>query len=112
MKASTQDHAHICVLTLSGEFTHDDTDAFHRALGNRLEQGTTRHVIVDCEHLEFIDSCGLETLVDLQQRLGGPGGALRLANPDDTVRTILRLTRLENALESCGTIEDAVRSVR
>lgn len=112
MKVSAQDHAHICVLTLSGEFTHDDTDAFYRALANRIDEGRTRHVIVDCEHLEFIDSKGLETLVDLQQRLGGPGGALRLAHPDDTVCTILRLTRLENAIESCDSIEDAVRSLR
>ncbi|GAB4545151.1 MAG: hypothetical protein Tsb0013_02820 [Phycisphaerales bacterium] len=112
MKASTQDHAHICVMTLSGEFTHDDTDVFHRALGNRVEQGRTRHLIVDCQHLEFIDSKGLETLIDLQQTLAGSGGAVRLASPDDTVSTILRLTRLESALEACQTIEDAVRSLR
>ncbi len=112
MKVSTQDHAHICVMTISGEFTHDDTDAFHRALGNRIEDGRTRHVIVDCEHLEFIDSKGLETLIDLQQRLAGPGGAVRLASPDSTVTTILHLTRLENAIEACDTIEDAVRSLR
>ena len=112
MKASAQDYAHICVVTLSGEFTHDDTDAFHRALGGRVEQGRSRHVIVDCEHLEFIDSRGLETLVDLQRTLAGSGGAVRLASPDDTVRDILRLTRLESALEACPTIEDAVRSLR
>ena len=112
MKVSTQDHAHICVMTLSGEFTTDDTDAFHRALGSRIDDGRTRHVIVDCEHVEFVDSVGLETLLDLQQRLASANGAVRLAHPDDTVRTILRLTRLDNTLEACDTIEDAVRSLR
>lgn len=112
MKASTQDHAHICIVTLSGEFTAEDTDTFYRALGNRIEEGRTRHVIVDCEHMEFIDSKGLEALLDLQQRLTGSGGALRVARPDDTVTTIMHLTRLENAIEACPSIEDAVRSLR
>lgn len=112
MKVSTQDHAHICVLTLSGEFVVDDADTFHRALGNRIDAGTTRHVILDCEHLEFLDSGALELLLDLQQRLAGASGALRLAQTDETVRTILNLTRLESALECCETIEDAVRSLR
>lgn len=112
MKASTQDYAHICVMTLSGEFTQDDTDAFHRALGNRLDTGQTRHVIIDCQHLEFIDSAGLETLIDLQKKLAPAAGAVRISSPDTTVRTILRLTRLENALEALESVEDAVRSLR
>ncbi|MEM1423323.1 MAG: STAS domain-containing protein [Planctomycetota bacterium] len=112
MKASTQDYAHICVMTLSGEFTHDDTDAFHRALGQRLDSGQTRHVIIDSQHLEFIDSAGLETLINLQQRLAPSNGAIRIAQADDTIADILRLTRLESVLETCATIEDAVRSLR
>lgn len=111
MKVSCQDFDHIAVLTLSGEFTADDQDAFLRVLTDRVGK-STRHVVVDCQNLEFVDGKGLETLLDLQERLGSGGGQLRLVKPDDTIRTILRLTRLELALESHDTLENAVRSLR
>lgn len=111
MKVSCQDFDHIAVLTLSGEFTADDQDAFLRVLTDRVGK-STRHVVVDCQSLEFVDGKGLETLLDLQERLGSAGGQLRLVKPDDTIRTILRLTRLELALESHDTLENAVRSLR
>lgn len=111
MKASCQDFDHIAVVTISGEFTADDQDAFARVLGDRIGKAT-RHVVVDCQNLEFVDGKGLETLLDLQERLGSAGGQMRLVKPDDTIRTILRLTRLELALESHETLEGAVRSLR
>jgi anti-anti-sigma factor len=112
MKISAQDHAHVCVLTLSGEFTADDTDAFNRALNPRLDTGSIKDVVIDCENLEFLDSAALELLLDTQDTLGAKNGQLRLVAPDQTLTTILALTRLDNALESCGTLEDAVRSLR
>lgn len=111
MKVSFQDYEHICVLTLSGEFTHDDTDHFSRIVAERQAAGT-RHFILDCGSLEFTDSAALESLLRLQERLGEAGGQLRLIKPDETVSTILRLTRLELALESHPSLELAVRSLR
>jgi anti-sigma B factor antagonist len=111
MKASCQDFDHIAVITMSGEFTADDQDAFTRVLGDRVGKAT-RHIVIDCHSLEFVDGKGLEALLDLQERLGAAGGQMRLVRPDDTIRTILRLTRLELALEAHDTLEDAVRSLR
>ena len=111
MKISSQDFDYVSVLTLSGEFTADDVGSFERAASEKLA-ASTRHVVLDCEHLEFIDSSGLEAWLDLQERLGGAGGQLRLLKPDETVRTILRLTRLDLALEGHDTLEQAVRSLR
>ncbi len=111
MKISAQDFEHISVLTLSGEYTIDDVDQFNRVVTDRVD-ATARHVIVNCEHLEFIDSAGLESLLRLQERLGGKGGQLRLVRTDTTVETILRLTRLDLALESHESVEHAVRSLR
>jgi len=111
MKLSYQDYDSICVLTLSGEFTADDVDQFERVTAERLANGA-RHVLLDCEHLEFVDSAGLETWLRLGERVGGGGGQLRLVNPEDSVATILSLTRLNKAFEPHPTIESAVRSVR
>ncbi len=111
MKISTHEFGPIAVVTLSGEYTADDVDTFTRVAGERLKQAS-RHVVIDCEHLEFIDSAGLQSFLRLQENLGDKGGQLRLAKTDDTVQTILRLTRLELAFDRHDSIENAVRSLR
>jgi anti-anti-sigma factor len=111
VKISTQEFGPIAVVTLSGEYTADDVDAFNRVATERAKP-STMHVVIDCEHLEFIDSAGLQSFLRLQEKLGTRGGQLRLAKTDDTVQTILRLTRLELAFDRHDSIERAVRSLR
>jgi len=111
MKLSHQEYDHICVLTLSGEYIADDTDQFRRIVLERLSSGA-RHLLLDCEHLEFVDSAGLESWLRLREELGEKGGQLRIIRPDDNVLTILRMTRLDKSFEAHPTLESAVRSVR
>lgn len=111
MKVSHQDYEHVCVLTLSGDYTAEDADLFKRVVAERRNAGA-RHFLLDCEHLEFVDSHGLESWLRLQETLGQMGGQLRLVRPDDVVKTILRLTRLDLAFETHPTVESAVRSLR
>lgn len=111
MKVSSQDYEHISVLTLSGDFTVDDLEQFKRVVADRRSAGV-RDVLLDCENLEFIDSAGLESWLRVQEEIGAAGGQLRLVRPDDSVKTILALTRLDLAFESHPTVEAAVRSLR
>lgn len=111
MKLSSSNYDHVCLLTLSGEFTTDDVEQFTRVATERVASGA-KHVILDCESLEFVDSKGLESVLNLQESLGTQGGQLRLIRPDETVSTILKLTRLNLALEAHNSLEEAVRSLR
>lgn len=111
MKISCQDYESVTLLTMSGDYTSDDVTQFNRAVGERRQNGV-RHVLIDCENLEFVDSAGLESWLLLQESLGGEGGQFRLVRPDDTVKKILNLTRLDLAFECHPTVESAVRSVR
>lgn len=117
MKLSHQDYDTVSVITLSGDYTLDDVDQFARAANDRRNAGV-RHIILDCENLEFVDSKGLESWLRLQETLGAGaaggagGGQLRLIRLDEAVRRILALTRLDLAFEVHPTIESAVRSLR
>lgn len=111
MKLSHQDYEHVTVLTLSGDYTADDVEQFTRAVSDRRAAGA-RDVLLDCENLEFIDSAGLESWLRLQERVGEAGGQVRLVRPDEVVRKILSLTRLDLAFEAHPTLEAAVRSLR
>jgi anti-sigma B factor antagonist len=111
MKLSYEDHNTITVLTLSGEFTADQSDAFRRACLDRLESGI-RDVVLDLENLTLIDSAGLEQLLWLMDQAGTRSGQVRLVRPDEMVRKIFQLTRLERRFDIHQSIESAAKSLR
>lgn len=111
MKLSYQEYEHICVLTLSGEFTAEDSGLFTRVTSERLGAGA-RHMLLDCEHLEFVDSSGIEHWLRLSEQVGRANGQVRLIGLSDNVTKILEMTRHDRSFEAHATVEAAVRSVR
>ena len=95
MKLSYEDHDTITVLTISGELTTDQVDPFRRSCQDRFEAGI-RHVVLDMEHVTFIDSAGLESLLwiidaaaersgQLRGRLGGGGCPIKLRTSNGSI---------------------------
>ncbi len=111
MKFSYEDHGQVTVLTISGELTADEADAFRRSCQERFAAGV-KDVVLDLEHLVLIDSSGLEQLLWLMEELADINGQLRLVNPDDTIAKILEITRLDRRFNIHGTIESAAKSLR
>lgn len=129
MKLSYEDHDTITVLRVSGELTADQVDAFRRSCQDRISAGI-RNIVLDMEHMTLIDSAGLEFLLWLAEEIGSPSsgaaganpygsssygassGQLRLVKPDETVRKILYITRLDKRFDIFDTIEAAARSLR
>src|SRR5436190_11775218 len=104
MKLSYEDHTTITVLTISGELTADQSDSFRRACQERMNSGI-RDVVLDMEYLTLIDSAGLELLLWLLDEAGERNGQLRLVKPDETVRKIFQLTRLDRRFNIHDSIE-------
>lgn len=111
MKLSYEDHDSISVLTLSGSLTTDQADSFRRSAQERFDAGVC-DIVLNVEHLELIDSAGLELLLWLIDEVRDRNGNLKLVNPDQTIRTIFRITRLERRFDIHDTIESAAKSLR
>lgn len=111
MKLSYEDHGAITVLTISGELTADQADAFRRAVADRFTAGA-RDVILSLEHMSLVDSAGLELLLWLLDEVSDRGGQVRLVKPDDLVAKILELTRLDRRFDTHQTLEAAGKSLR
>ena len=111
MKLSYEDHNTITVLTVSGELTTDQSDPFRRACQERLNSNI-KDVVLDLEYLTLIDSAGLELLLWLLDEVSERGGQLRLVKPDEIVRKILQLTRLDRKFNIHESIESAAKSLR
>ncbi len=111
MKLSYEDHGTVSVLTVSGELTTDQADNFRRACQDRITKDI-HDIVLNLEHLELLDSAGLELLLWLVDLLAENSGHLRLVNPNDTIQKILEVTRLERRFDIHGTIEAAAKSLR
>jgi len=51
-------------------------------------------VVIDCSDLEFLDSTGVQVLVDLQQRLQAEGRRLDLVDLPEQTRRVLEIAGL------------------
>lgn len=67
-----------------------------------------RKLIVELNKVEFVDSAGLGSLIGGMRRARQAGGDLRIANPNEQVRTLLSLTSLDQVLKVHPTVEEAV----
>ena len=112
MQITTESYGHSVVLNMKGEFTDDSLQAFKQAVDRELNGNDVAELVLNLEMVPFVDSAALEYLLDLRDRLAGGGAHLRLAKPDENVRNILRITRLDGAMEVIASVHETIRPVQ
>lgn len=73
-------------------------------------QGPAPKVVLELSRVSFIDSAALAAILSVVKSLP-PEGDLRLAGARDSVRAVLRLTRLDKVLPIFDTEEEATASL-
>ncbi len=121
MKITEESYGQTAILVCSGELTDDSLDAFRHAveqIEHRNNEGegadqpdAVADLVLDFEAVPFIDSAGLEYLLDLQEKFTEKAGRVKLANLNENITGILNITRLDNAFERFKDVPDAVKAV-
>jgi anti-sigma B factor antagonist len=109
MKIQEQTQGAVAVLKPAGPLSQDDAKSFKeqvvRNLGNNLGR-----FVVDMSEIPFVDSAGLEALVDITEQLSQSGRSLKLCAANKTVREVLHLTNLAGQFDLFEDVNTAVRS--
>jgi len=87
-------------------------DALRKAAEEAIEQKRLTSFVVDLEKCTFVDSEGLAALLWLKRRSEDLFGQLKLVHPDESVRKILEITRLEHRFECHDEMPAALRMMR
>lgn len=111
MKLKYEDHDKISIVSIDGDMTTDHVDSFRRTVGERINRGT-RDFVLQVQGLTFIDSAGLESLLWLQEAAAEHLGQIRLVAPEENIRKILEITRLQHQFDVHDEVTDAIRSLR
>jgi anti-sigma B factor antagonist len=97
------------VLRPEGPLKGADADQFRQRLIDLVTASMGR-CVVDASAIQFVDSKGLEALVDANDEMAQTGQSLKLCGTNDTIRQVLELTELASRFEYYADTNAAVRS--
>jgi len=111
MKVTAESYGHAVILNCKGDLTADSLDSFRQVVESQLGEAQVRDLILNFAEVPFVDSAGLEYLLDMQERLNDRLGQVKLAGLDENVSKILELTRLDSTFEQIESVSEAVKAM-
>jgi anti-sigma B factor antagonist len=99
----------VVILSLKGRLTVGEASAVREQCTAVAAAGHV-NVLLNLEHVEYIDSTGLGAMVICFTSLKKAGGALKLVNPNKRNIELLLLTKLHTIFEVFSDEQDAVNS--
>lgn len=109
MEISEQTKGAVKVLRPRGPLCLADAEQFKRQT-SQVAAASLGRVVIDAGAIPYVDSRGLEVLVELSEELGQSGMALKLCEVNETIREVLDLTDLSSLFEHYEDANAAVRS--
>ena len=109
MKVQTQQRGAVTVIRPDGPLIAADAEAFRERLTDEIRQNLGR-VVLDASAVPYVDSLGLESLLDISEEMARAGRMLKLCGVNETVRQVLDLTDLASRFEYFEDANAATRS--
>ena len=94
------------MISLAGDVELSHAPDVHAALVNLADEQPAR-LIVDLGEVQYMDSSGVGTLVDLYRRVHGYGGQLILAAVQPRVRSVLEITQVVQFFTIYESVDEA-----
>lgn len=109
MQFTEQRHGAVTVIRPGGPLAGDDAAAFRARLGESLGDSMGR-IVVDASEIAYLDSDGIEALIEISEKLSESGRVLKLTRVNETLREVFDLTQTAGWFECFDDINAAVRS--
>jgi len=109
MKIHEQKQGAVTILKPIGPLAGQDAPDF-KAQTLAALRNTLGRLVVDMSAIAYVDSAGLEVLVDISDEMDRFGQCLKLAGVNKTVREALSLTELAALFEQFDDVNTAIRS--
>lgn len=98
----------VTVCALSGEININTSPDLRKVFDELITKKTTK-VILDMGGVNYIDSSGLATLIEMLRRMKKYDGKLRLCNLSDKIRSLFEITKLTKLFEMFNSEAEALK---
>ena len=109
MKIQETKQGAVTVLKPTGPLAPGDATEFKTHAARAAEANLGR-VLVDMSAIPFVDSVGLEVMLDLTEQLQASGQMLKICAANKTIREVLALTGLSPHFEHFDDVNTGIRS--
>ena len=109
MEIQQQSQGAVTVLKPVGPLVAQDADLF-RGRAMEAAKGALGRLVLDASAMPYLDSRGIEVLMDVTDELSGGGRVLKLCGLNATVKEVLDLTGTAESFEYFNDLTAAVRS--
>lgn len=107
MQITQREFKQAVVLDLKGDLTYDNRGVFKAAV-ERAKATHCRHLIINMELVQFLDSSGLGLIALMSQNLKLSHMRLSVVNPQSYVREIMNLANITKLVPIYNSEADAV----
>jgi anti-anti-sigma factor len=87
----------------------EESNGLRTVIDKLLASGATR-IVINLEQVNYVDSAGLGTLIEMQRKTKAKGGSLKLCHLGPNLRQALEMARLLPIFETAPTETAAVAS--
>lgn len=99
----------VTILRPRGPLVQKDADVL-RQKGLEAIGASLGRVVIDASSVAYLDSAGVEALLDLADELANAGQVLKLCTANETLREVFELTDTDSQFEHFEDVPAAVRS--
>ena len=109
MEIRQHHHGAVAVIKPVGPLTQTDADELKTQVLEVSSKSLGR-LVMDASGVPYVDSRGLEVLLEIADEMAQTGQALKLCGENEVLREVLELTELTTAFEHFADVNSAVRS--
>ncbi len=109
MEIRETQHGAVTIIRPIGALVEGEADALYQRTHGAITRSLGR-LVLDCSYMPFVDSAGLEALVEISDVIENIGQTLRVAATNETLRETIQVTRLTEHFAFYESVPDAVRS--
>ncbi|MEW6525762.1 MAG: STAS domain-containing protein [Spirochaetota bacterium] len=95
----------ILVVTPHEDIIRENSEDVERAIFTNVNKSTT-DVILDCKHVQYINSFSLGTLVKIHQKLEENSRKLHFLNVAPSIKTLFKITRVLDYFSLIDSMDD------
>jgi anti-sigma B factor antagonist len=100
----------VSIINLDGRIVFgEEAESLRDKVKNLIDVGR-KNLILNVDHVTFVDSAGLGALVSAHHAASAQGGTLRLCHVGPKVKQMFRMTKLDNIFKVSETEADAIQS--